>query len=42
MRTLNIPLEDKRFEELEKKKGKRTWQEFIDDIISDKWEEKDG
>lgn len=29
MKTLNIPLEDKEFEELEKKKGELTWREFL-------------
>ena len=33
MKTLNIPLEDKRYNALKKVKGNRTWHEFIGDII---------
>ena len=33
MKTLNIPLEDKKYKALIKVKGNRTWYEFIDDII---------
>lgn len=29
MKTLNIPLEDKEYIELEKRKGDLTWKEFI-------------
>lgn len=29
MKTLNIPLEDKEFEKLEKIKGNMTWREFL-------------
>lgn len=29
MKTLNIPLEDKEYKELEKKKDGMTWKEFI-------------
>ena len=29
MKTLNIPLEDKDFKELEKKKGELSWRDFI-------------
>ncbi len=33
MKTLNIPLEDKKYNALKKVKGNRTWHKFIDDII---------
>ena len=33
MKTLNIPLEDKKYKALKKVKGNRTWHKFIDDII---------
>ena len=33
MKTLNIPLEDKKYNALKKVKGNRTWYKFIDDII---------
>ena len=33
MKTLNIPLEDKKYKALIKVKGNRTWYEFIDAII---------
>ncbi|MFW9972965.1 MAG: hypothetical protein ACFFDF_22460 [Candidatus Odinarchaeota archaeon] len=33
MKTLNIPLEDKKYKALKKVKGARTWHEFLDDII---------
>ena len=33
MKTLNIPLEDKVYKELIKVKGKRTWHQFIKDLI---------
>lgn len=33
MKTLNIPLEDKVYKELIKVKGKRTWHQFIRDLI---------
>jgi len=40
MKTLNIPLEDEKYNALKKVKGDRTWHEFIDDLIeSDKNEE---
>ena len=29
MKTLNVPLDDQEFEELLKKKGNRTWKEFL-------------
>ncbi len=29
MKTLNIPMEDKDFKILEKRKGKRTWRDFL-------------
>lgn len=29
MRTLNIPLEESDFKIIEKRKGKRTWREFL-------------
>ena len=35
MKTLNIPLEDKIFNELEKVKDGLTWQEFILKIIKE-------
>ena len=33
MKTLNIPLEDEKYNALKEVKGDRTWHEFIDDII---------
>jgi len=36
MKTLNIPLEDKKYNALKKVKGNRTWHKFIDDIIKNK------
>lgn len=39
MKTLNIPLEDKKYNALKKVKGNRTWHEFLDDIIKNDKEE---
>lgn len=33
MKTLNIPLEEKEYKELEKSKGGKTWREFILTLI---------
>lgn len=33
MKTLNIPLEDKEYKQLEKAKGNKTWKEFILSLI---------
>ena len=36
MKTLHIPLDDEKFKDLKKVKGKRTWDQFIDVIIKNK------
>ena len=36
MKTLNIPLEDKEYKDLEKVKGELTWHQFILKIIKEK------
>lgn len=36
MKTLHVPLDDKKYEALKKVKGNRTWLQFIDDIIKNK------
>jgi hypothetical protein len=35
MKTLNIPLEDKEFSLLERKKGDLTWHDFIMSLIKE-------
>ena len=36
MKTLNIPLEDKEYKELEKLKGNFTWRGFLMNLIKEK------
>lgn len=36
MKTLNIPLEDKEFNQLEKVKGELSWHDFVLTLIGDK------
>lgn len=36
MKTLHIPLDDRKYKALKEIKGNRTWYKFIDDIIKNK------
>ncbi|MFX0202434.1 MAG: hypothetical protein ACFFCW_40530 [Candidatus Hodarchaeota archaeon] len=42
MKTINVTFEDKKYEELIKKKGEKTWHDFIIDNAKDEKQNRGG